>query len=771
MNRVAENNMYIAGLAANASKAASAYTTPFALSVDTRDVDAAECTAPRYKGMRWGERCKIGCMREQAGMGIGARKGVELGKRGWPILLGPLRHPSTTGLDSLDVSPSLWSLIPLQSPGSPSIFVHIGWYTDIHETEYEFYPRNTPPTYIIYDDKVLRPSVPSFEFNHCVHPPSERCHWYEESPSETDYRPGSSLGQGVRPTPWRPPGARTCQEKMGQSKIMRKEWPKQFREEQPYIRRAKTFRDEWQWMGEYDTKGLRLYLTDQVCDKNDLDAPRATFDALDFCEHSSYQAVEEGHNHAGCRRVAWAATQESHTHPDPRPLNPPSVKPSMTGCEFNKFFKDLRKDSVAKISRIYSQLDGYVLRVLAEHSTLDEAPDLQEAIFRQVSFQSAFRIKTSYNFRASFQLIMDLPHLMLRQSYREWPPKHAMTDRLSRDEYDVRFLDLQPRDHDGQGLREWKIYPTQFSLLVHGISEHQWTAFAFGDPLFDDFIGNIGNTIGDDENPVDNEFVDQISHGNMTPDQLVANPREYFAMILQYRVHLALRSWKFLTGEVQMEEHQVEHANARQISESLEWAKKAAEFPSKLLPILTKTMEEWVRFEKRGDLDFFDDLHGDESETARKVQASLHSVERDMEDFKRVEEILLGMERKCREYYAEWEKSERKLKDAQQSQFARIATKIYGPLQITGSIFGADKDALPLTPNKTNFFLVLLVFLVFAELYGVISDFLSAKATGAWDMAWNFHSRGKVDEQDKEGENAGPPRELDAVEQPTELSA
>jgi len=90
------------------------------------------------------------------------------------------------------------------------------------------------------------------------------------------------------------------------------------------------------------------------------------------------------------------------------------------------------------------------------------------------------------------------------------------------------------------------IYPTNISLTISGINDQQWVAYAFNNNAFDD--NDFDDEDLDDELCSSDGFHEDpiASNGAVDANLPVWNPRIYFLIIFEIRMHRALNEWTFL---------------------------------------------------------------------------------------------------------------------------------------------------------------------------------------------------------------------------------
>ncbi|KAJ2893812.1 hypothetical protein MKZ38_008221 [Zalerion maritima] len=528
---------------------------------------------------------------------------------------------------------------------------------------------------------------------------------------------------------------------------IKKEWLRQWVTPRAYVERCQSLRAHWELMNiDGSLSLLDFFLQDRISDSQDYDAPRTEELIRKFCEGSSMGQFVTGNTTKPEGAWVCARPPEPQTGDiaDVHLLEPPKV---LTAAKLDGTLKALsaqddgRLDK-AKPARIYiNLLDGLMIRALAENSTFNQAPRLREALLRHMGFRPCIKVKQSVFSRTSFQLILDLPFFVLRPG-GDFLPKLEPNSRPPRDIIDVSFFKLDPPGDDPsateassiacdtQEAAKWKIYATQFSLFVHGIDERRWTAYAFGDALYDDFLGDK------DDHDL---FMDLISHSTLATDQWTSNPREYFVSVLHPRVHLMLRSWKYLAEGVyiSVERHISDEPadDGDEKANPLQWAKQTMSLLRRLLYVLSGVIMEWDRFycPEKGDLDYFSDLFSEESTTSEKVRVMLLEVEDDFIELKSVRRDLMEAQSTCTDYCKNYDDTCRKVKNIQRknmdrksANLHRVMTNVFGPLQLTGSLFSTDEKALPLQLSQKNFWLVLGAFVLLAQVYGCLVEFVSS---------------------------------------------
>jgi len=89
------------------------------------------------------------------------------------------------------------------------------------------------------------------------------------------------------------------------------------------------------------------------------------------------------------------------------------------------------------------------------------------------------------------------------------------------------------------------MFEANFSVIICGIDDRRWTAYAFDDTLFnvEEFLEMEDDTEG--------ILWDPISSSDFMAGRPIWNPREYFLKVLESRLGRAAASWESLIRSVE----------------------------------------------------------------------------------------------------------------------------------------------------------------------------------------------------------------------------
>ena len=101
---------------------------------------------------------------------------------------------------------------------------------------------------------------------------------------------------------------------------------------------------------------------------------------------------------------------------------------------------------------------------------------------------------------------------------------------------------LQTESSTSKGNKIYSIHRAQISLVITGYNDRRWVAYAFQNNTFDieDFDDETYRCYeGFQEDPI-------ASNGQVDANNPIWNPREYFALIFEYKLAGVLTEWEDL---------------------------------------------------------------------------------------------------------------------------------------------------------------------------------------------------------------------------------
>jgi len=103
---------------------------------------------------------------------------------------------------------------------------------------------------------------------------------------------------------------------------------------------------------------------------------------------------------------------------------------------------------------------------------------------------------------------------------------------------------LQTKASTSKDNKVYNIHRAQFSLVISGYNERRWVAYAFENNTFDNVDLELEDEIyrcyeGFQADPI-------ASDGLVDANNPIWSPREYFALIFEYRLAGVLRQWENL---------------------------------------------------------------------------------------------------------------------------------------------------------------------------------------------------------------------------------
>ena len=147
-----------------------------------------------------------------------------------------------------------------------------------------------------------------------------------------------------------------------------------------------------------------------------------------------------------------------------------------------------------------------------------------------------------------FQLAFHLPYYCWRSSQKACEDhRRDVNARPLRQSRDVSFLNWER-----SGSSDF-LYEAQISCVVAGSDEWRWVAYCFVDTYFDAAEETKESVLSyhEDSQIEEGMRADPLTRGKADADKPVQNPKEYFLIVLRYRIAQVKREWQQVVAKVQ----------------------------------------------------------------------------------------------------------------------------------------------------------------------------------------------------------------------------
>lgn len=137
-----------------------------------------------------------------------------------------------------------------------------------------------------------------------------------------------------------------------------------------------------------------------------------------------------------------------------------------------------------------------------------------------------------------FQFELHFPYFALK----EGPPKQESDPKAPKKWIDLSFLETD----ESHGGTTYGLYQAQFSVVIYGMNETRWTAYAFENNHFDERFENDL----EEEEYSSLDFQEDPIAGELDANMPITNPRVYFLRIFRARISQILQFWGDVIGHI-----------------------------------------------------------------------------------------------------------------------------------------------------------------------------------------------------------------------------
>ncbi|KAI8629001.1 hypothetical protein F5Y19DRAFT_104009 [Xylariaceae sp. FL1651] len=283
-----------------------------------------------------------------------------------------------------------------------------------------------------------------------------------------------------------------------------------------------------------------------------------------------------------------------------------------------------------------SNLDPWVVLVLAQTASCLQTPVLQRTIFQHLTARTSFEVHISSRDFKTFSLELNLSYFTLRKCN----PKEPTTDpRLNWDKSGpLRKTWKLPSDPTSPSLSKpsYNIYETQVSFVVSGIDHWRWVAWAFVDSWFEP--DNTVSRYHEDEET--GAQPDPLAAGQMDINPPERNPREYFLKVFEIRINEVAKEWDYILQILQEEVQRTgtdplfaspelgfeDEEGRKKMRDLATWSGEMVKVLGGMLRSLSRMIVAWDAYQKT-DIGYF--LYDDDSCTCRPARlSSLRIIEK-----------------------------------------------------------------------------------------------------------------------------------------------
>jgi hypothetical protein len=191
-----------------------------------------------------------------------------------------------------------------------------------------------------------------------------------------------------------------------------------------------------------------------------------------------------------------------------------------------------------------TDLDPWIILSLIGTAPKLQVPHLQAALDGYLSFEPFFGLDITSGL-LMFRLAFHLPYYFLKVSKeaRTDPRKYANGDPL-RQVHNISFLDWK------KSKTSTFLYEAQVSCVVAGPDEWRWIAYCFIDTYFQEPKERETVSSYCDSSQSQDVKQDPFTRGETLADGKLQNPREFFLMVLKYRLEQVANEWRKVVEEL-----------------------------------------------------------------------------------------------------------------------------------------------------------------------------------------------------------------------------
>ncbi|KAF2193385.1 hypothetical protein K469DRAFT_734797, partial [Zopfia rhizophila CBS 207.26] len=336
----------------------------------------------------------------------------------------------------------------------------------------------------------------------------------------------------------------------------------------------------------------------------------------DFCRGARLQNIESGIDPVARRRAAWLDDRSLHQskfNENSRMYGNPLSPAELYWCLKEKRFNVRDKVNAHRRLIYISNLDPYYILALINTASSHQVSALRDAIWKHLAWQMSIKVKIPPKGYSAFTLEFHVPYFALRDSNSWSEVAHSENRRPSRRWIDLSFLKVRPQ------LREKSTYgicEAQISLVICGIANSRWVAYSFVDTEFDD--EDLLSENSSDENFHEDPIAGTCSNRIIDADSPLWDPREYFLVVVEFRMSQVLKEWRNLVRKVECYisdyRDQLSFIHGRNqttddLQQAFDWTMQAIGLLLQLRGCLSETTKAWEIFSSaEGDLAYFSDV-------------------------------------------------------------------------------------------------------------------------------------------------------------------
>ncbi|KAF2176999.1 hypothetical protein K469DRAFT_382413 [Zopfia rhizophila CBS 207.26] len=466
-------------------------------------------------------------------------------------------------------------------------------------------------------------------------------------------------------------------------------------------------------------------------DSEDLEDCKAD-EAEEFCDAIRLHHLEQPapNSVVGCRRGAWlddrsCATGSLSAREYDNPLTATALYQLL---KLPRFGVDNVPDADRRLIYI-SNLDPYYILALAETASFHQRPALKDAIWKHIAHQLSIWVDIPSRGFAKFRLEFFLPYFVLTSLPQGGPSEETTNSKSSGKWEDLSFLDI--RTSKTPHKQAYQLYDAQVSVVICGVDDSRWVTYAFVDNQVDDADLEDENDSYEEGQVYRDKIASDHNH-EINANQPIGNPREYFLIVLESKVGIALQSWEHLVRHVEraINRHNELHPatlssnsektgdNTIDIKKTFDWTLRTRKLLHKLKFRLSATIEAWESFiSPDGDIRYFDDLEDSPTGSPHHVELSLRAIINTFKSLKDLERKLSLLEALSR-HAAETLQLRLNVESNETAHHSGVNTEftvsIISPFALVIAYFCMPEKAIPFNVDSRSFIIanVIMMFVL-----------------------------------------------------------
>ncbi|KAH7363973.1 hypothetical protein BKA65DRAFT_126317 [Rhexocercosporidium sp. MPI-PUGE-AT-0058] len=392
---------------------------------------------------------------------------------------------------------------------------------------------------------------------------------------------------------------------------------------------------------------------------------------------------------------------------------------------------------------IYIQdLDAWTIHSLVGTVPARQALVLRDALHRHVAFKPAVEATVNpHGHRSTFALAFHMPFFAWRKdnSLRLDHRRRADGQPLRRSQ-NLSFLRQEVEDSFTTAEPTMEcLHEAQISCIVTGSSNYRWVAYFFNEIFFED-----------DENRESVEALEQerqqeeglpcLDRDPLPADDCPAappirDPRRYFLRVFKSRMGRVMHEWREVVSRLEgiVGEYTDDYAfslshctspsdtggkQERSKRKSEEWTTKTTTLLTKLLLVLSRTVDAWDAF-KKGDIGCFSEYGPPETKPPPGCSECLREINKSFESLRTHQKTLEHLREQLRQDLARFiqlqllqEGREVAQRQHMAAEHASMVNNLFYPVVLAAAMFSMQEKVIFLTQSPASFLMSVIVIAV-----------------------------------------------------------